>query len=74
MIGVITNICKKIYVRTALLNRGNEIRAKEYTNDILVNYEQLTSPEGRKIAQAAAKSLDDGDLFKAFDNSNELDN
>lgn len=73
VIGVIANICKKIYVRTALLNRGNEIRAKEYTNDILVNYEQLTSPEGRKIAQAAAKSLDDGDLFKAFDNSNELD-
>ena len=73
MIGVIANVCKKIYLRTAILNRGNEIKAKEYINDILVNYEQLTSPEGRQIAQAAAKSLDDIDLFKAFDNSNELD-
>ena len=74
MIGVITNICKKIYVRTALLNHGKEIRAKKYAHDILVNYEQLRSPEGREIAKAVAKSLDDGDLFKAFDNSNELDN
>ncbi|MFT6917400.1 MAG: secreted protein with Ig-like and vWFA domain [Cognaticolwellia sp.] len=72
MIGVLATICKNIYLCTATLNRRNEIKAKEYGNDISVNYEDLISPEGREIAQVAAKSPDD-DLFKALDNSNELD-
>jgi hypothetical protein len=68
----ITNICKSIYVRTAALNRGFEGKAKEYSDNILVNYKQLSSSEGKKIVEAAAKSLDD-DLFEVANKNNQLE-
>ena len=71
MTGVIAAIYKNIYLRTALLNRRNEIKAKEYAKDVLVNHQELTSAEGREIVKVAAKLLDD-DLFKVANKSDEL--
>jgi len=55
---VIEKICKQIYVRTDLFNRGREIQTKEFTDDILANYKSLSSP--------------DDDLFEAANENNEL--
>jgi len=71
--GVIVNICTQIYVRTVAKDRGLNKKKSEFGKNILENYKKLSSPDSRKIVEAAAISLDD-DLFEKANENNEWEN